>query len=113
MATQPAQMNFTLCIGENRPLVITVTDADGNPIDISGWSMEFGVHAPGAPNFITKTTGDATIVLTAPAIGQATIYIVPDDTDDASPGNFNAYAKRTNTGFVSVLMLGEMILVGT
>ncbi len=110
--SQPNQMNFSLCVGEDRPLVVTITDASGNPIDIAGWSLAFYAHAPGAQPFIVKTTGNGGIVLTDALVGQATIYLVDADTAGAAPGNYDYSIQRTDAGFDAVLTLGNMVLLG-
>ncbi len=111
--SQPNQANFTLVAGENRPLVVTIVNAAGTAVNITGWALAFYAHAQGASPFVTKTTGAGGIVLTDPTAGEATIYLVPADTASQAPGNYTYSVWRTDTGFAADVLLGSMILLGS
>jgi hypothetical protein len=61
--SNPAQLDLTVYRGiDLQPVVVTVTDVNGNPINLTGWSVAFGAR---------KFTGLASI--TNPIAGQVTI----------------------------------------
>jgi len=77
----PNLVNFEIVFGQELTLEVTVQDANGTAIDITGatltWTM---VLHPGATAKITKTTTSG-ITLTDPTNGRADIALAETDTD--------------------------------
>lgn len=101
-------------IGEDKSLVFTVTDAAGDALNISGWSLSWMVKrrradADGSA-LIVKTTDDD-IALTTPGDGVCTVLVADTDTDAMLPGTLYYHElKRTDAGFETVLAYGELTL---
>lgn len=74
--------NFSMYRGDSRRLIITVTDANGDPKPLTGsfirWAM---ARDRAAPIAVQKITGDG-ITITDPAGGEFAVYIYPADTED-------------------------------
>lgn len=99
--------------GEDKALVFTVKDLNGNAINITGWTITFRMG--------TAQFGGATITksatLTTPATGICTVNLVAADTvnlaQDGNPTTYYYTLRRTDVGAVTVLAYGHIIVQDT
>src|SRR4051812_1684726 len=95
-------------LGEDKVIELTVTDAAGAAVNITGWSLSFMVkrHREDADvdALITKTTDDD-IALTDPTHGEAEATVEKAALADVVSGStyFREW-KRTDSGFNAVLV---------
>jgi hypothetical protein len=92
--------------GEDITLNFEVTP----PQDISTWAMTFTVRsAPGGTTQFTKTVGGG-ITITDGGRGRYKVQINAADTSGLAVGDYEWSVKRTDTGFVTVLAHGSIVL---
>jgi hypothetical protein len=113
MATSVNQ-DMTIFAGNDVDIIVTVTDADGTAVNITGVTMTYvlGTEVGAAAATVTKTVGGG-ITLTTPASGIATINLDPDDTTSLEGTYYHeleitSAASEVNTGFI-----GEVTINGT
>ncbi len=74
--------------GDSKTITLTVLDADGDAVDLTGADVFFAVaNEPGATAFIEKSVGSG-VTLTDPTNGVATIAIDPSDTVSVTPSDY-------------------------
>lgn len=86
-----SSQNKTMYRGDDKTFQITVKDADGVAVNITGATLTFSVKIdPNEPTpLILKDSSDNTeIDLTDPTNGIAEIYLVPADTRDLEAGTY-------------------------
>src|SRR3990170_2481179 len=83
--------------GEDVTLQLTVKDAAGVVVNVTGWAASFGVGA------LTKTGS----VVDGPN-GRIDITLLDDDTNTLTVGSFPYDVKRTDAGFETVLAYGTL-----
>jgi len=107
--------NGQLFLGEDKTFVLEVVDADGDPVDISGWTVLLDVRArpSSASALISKTPASITGTFNASRTlnTQRASWEVSDDEMDelAAAGTFHYSCKRTDEGYKTVLAYGEFI----
>ena len=102
--------------GESAVWVVTVTDADGAPVNITGATMSFtakwaATDADTAKVF-QKTVG-AGIILTAPASGIATVTLAVTDTATLPPGRTALLMydwKMSLSGLTTTVAFGTLLV---
>lgn len=73
---------------ESKTVTVTVTDANGDAVDLTGYAIKFRVETP-TP--ITKSLAEGTITCSTPASGVFTVPILPADTAAASISGVRAF----------------------
>jgi hypothetical protein len=105
--------------GEDKELHFTVLDADGNPVDPTGWALEWALRrrAPDAdPALISKTTSSGIslsgVYNANPSLNtqRVVVAIADTDTDALSAATYKHGLKRTDAGNESVLTFGDAVL---
>lgn len=95
--------------GNNASLNLTLTDAAGEPIDLTGATLEWG-WAPRDATAATLTkssTASAKIDITDAEGGLATVFIVPADTAALTGCEYRHEVRITDaTGAVETLLTG-------
>ena len=79
------RQDFTIAADRHYSLETTLTEPDGTTkLNLTGCTLSWGMSkAPGQEVLITKTSAaPSEIVITSAADGEATIFIVPGDTED-------------------------------
>lgn len=112
-------------IGEDKTLSFTVLDADGVPMDISGWALAFIVRSKdtstGTPVLTKTTSSGITITGTynaTPASNTQRAVVSLVDTDTAEndgtviikPAKYRYSLKRTDSGSETILAFGNFVL---
>lgn len=97
---------ITVTAGDDRDLTLTLTDIDGDPIDLTGASVWFTVE-----HLFQKTIGDG-IVVSAPLTGVATISVSAADTSGVSARTTYRYdvQVRTALGKTKTPIMGTFII---
>lgn len=73
--------NFAMKSGDSAVLELMVTGPDGQPLDLTGAALTWGLGTIGAPPLVTKTSGGGGGVLVEdPATGLALVSLAPADT---------------------------------
>jgi hypothetical protein len=85
---------ITMMLGENRTMVATVSDANGERVDLTGCVVHFGLKASLAAETydIQKVSSDPAeveiLTQTGATLGQANVYLVPADTASLAAGKY-------------------------
>ena len=100
--------NFTMTAGDTKQLVVTVKDADGDAVSITGSTIKWQcARSYGKASSISKTTTSG-IQITDGANGVFTVTINPSDTNSLV-GNFSHEAEITfSDGTISTVLFGTM-----
>ena len=106
------QQNFEMFQGDSKDLVVTVSDAAGQPVDLTGASIKWRA-APAVDSAvatISKATGSG-IVITDAVAGEFTVSLVPADTQTLD-GEFYHEAQVTDAaGAVSTVLSGHLTIL--
>lgn len=70
--------NFVMFSGDNAVVAVTLLGADGEPLDLNGITLFWGMGPTQGPATITKTSNSASEI--AVIDGRVEIYLVPADT---------------------------------
>lgn len=76
-----ASVSLHFAAGDDLLLEFTVTDADGDAVDITGFTAEFAIFRNLGDTAVIETEDTATSELTDPTSGVYTIAVDGDDTD--------------------------------
>jgi hypothetical protein len=110
MAVSTVTANIAHFTGEDKTIDVVVYASDlMTPRDISGWCMDFVVHAYGDPStiFFTKSTTAGTIILNNPTTGQLEILVFAADTTNMrATQEYEFYLERCDPGEVCVVTHG-------
>lgn len=100
--------NFTMTAGDTKTLVVSVTDAEGSAVNITGATIRWVCkRSLGKAASISKTTVLG-ISLTDAVNGQFTVTLNPSDTDDLA-GIFQHEVELTaSDGTISTILSGTM-----
>lgn len=110
--------NFTMVRGDTKILIITVTDSNGDPVELvkAGLVFTWGFSQLWAddkgfnpPPIVEKDSDGSDIVLSG---NTATITILPADTTTPDPleGNFHHEAEVNDNGVISTVTVGIMTI---
>jgi hypothetical protein len=104
--------NFEIYAGDSKNITVTVTNADGSPIDLTGatikWALKKRVSSPAD---ITKETNtNAGISVANPTTGVFLIPLKPDDTKDLSGVFYHEAEVTDGVGNVSTVLTGEVTI---
>ena len=109
--TYPIKQNITIVSGDKLPKTITITDSNGDPVDISTWEFSFIVKtddkAPDSNAYIHLTDSDFT-----KSLGQASFSVEAIDGDDNKiPNGTYIYTLRVeNSTSRRTYMTGKFIV---
>lgn len=82
-------------------------DSPGTPQDITGWTVQFILHASGSTTaLITKSA-----TITDGPGGQLSVSLAAADTASLAGGNYFYRIERTNSGSDEVLTYGPLLLL--
>jgi len=97
---------ITMTRGDTRTLTLTLTDAEGDPYNLTGATLRFTVG-----DLFEKALGDG-IAVASPATGVAVITIDPDDTENANGRHSYPYDIEVTfvDGTVVTPILGRFVL---
>lgn len=88
MTTKDLSKIFFIPRGDYFPIYVTVEDADGNPIDLTGKTVKMSVKKRlNDPDEVTTITKEI-VSHTDPTHGQTLIELTPTDTDVEDSGIF-------------------------
>lgn len=106
-----ALQNFRAVSGDNITVGVTVTDADGAAVDLTGATIRWSARKLGeAANAIEKSSGAGEVELTDPTAGEFEVELEPADTDDLE-GVFQHESEITDVaGRVTTVAIGAMTL---
>ena len=100
--------DIALVRGETVTVQVTVSDADGVPVDLTGYTIEWR-----ASNGLKRSTTDATITIAGPVF---TFTLAANDTEVApnQPASYPHEAKAKNLGgVVKQVLTGNLVLAAT
>ena len=107
-----------LAIDEDRPIRVVVKDAAGDPVTMTGWTLEWGVVDNSDDTvLLTKTTGAGEITLATTDGTDDTAVITVDDPTfasimrSASAGTYRHYLKRTTDTFEAFIVYGSIFIM--
>lgn len=97
---------ITMTRGDTRTLTLTLTDAAGDPYDLTGATVRMTVG-----DLFDKAIGDG-IAVASPATGVAVITVNPDDTENANGRRSYPYDVEVTfvDGTVVTPILGRFVL---
>jgi hypothetical protein len=103
--------NISMVQGESYMAQVTVVDADGDAVDLTGYDIRYEAETT-TP--IVKDLDDADIVCSAPATGVFTFTIDPEDTEDLTIEGSRGFAHECRvespTGEITVLFTGRLLV---
>jgi hypothetical protein len=98
--------------GDDYSKVLTVTDADGGAVDLTGTTLTFHLRAPGGTT--DAITPAPTLALTTPASGIATLALTDTQTAALTAGLTYTYEVEMvdGTGLISTPVEGLALVTG-
>ncbi len=108
--------SFTMYEGDTKTLEVTVRDAVGDVVNITGatirWWMAKNVRATGADIYIEKSTG-AGITIVDGVAGRFNVALDPADTEDMGTTNKTYYheAETDIGGVISTVLVGQATIL--
>jgi hypothetical protein len=102
--------------GERKQLAFPVKDADGVPVDITAWTLEWALMSKptASTHLLSKETGAGITVEEGPEeiMNVALVNIAEDDLDAVRSGvELYQELKRTDVGQANVLAYGPVTLI--
>lgn len=102
--------DFSLYAGDTRNIVVTVTNSDGTPANLTGATIKW-VAARGKLVMISKDTIDNGIVITDALNGAYTIRLNQSDSSDLA-GNLTHESVVTDAfGNITTILTGKMSIL--
>lgn len=104
------RQNVEIYRGDNRTFKIIAKDADGAVVNITGATAIFSVKKKliDAAYIFQKTTANpAQISITEPTDGELEVYILPADTQEETPGDYEYDCQLTTSGNVYTIVIGR------
>ena len=100
--------NFSMFAGDDKTIQVTVTDPDGDPVDLTSATIKWqAAKSLGKASAISKSTSSG-ITITDAANGEFEVTILDTDTDDLV-GTYQHEAEVTFTdGTKSTVLSGTM-----
>lgn len=86
MTTQA--QNFEMFAGDTRQITISVTDEDGAALPLTGYDAIWVVYKQTTKELILSKVLGSGIMIPTPANGQIIIDLLPEDTEDITPGKY-------------------------
>lgn len=95
-----------LYAGENKNIIVTITDSSGNVENIAGATFEWKLNVRGNP--LIKSTSNGNISITNAANGEVTVYLQPIDTQSLE-GIYQHELQMTDSqNNVSVVLVDKL-----
>ena len=99
----PTSRNLYLTRGDDKYYILTFTDSNGDPIDITGWIIFFTVKRD-----LDDTDDEALIKKditshTDPTNGQTRIHLTNDDTDLIGSYYYDIQVKKSDGTIITIL----------
>lgn len=102
--------NFTMTAGDYKTLVITIKDAEGTAVNISGATIKWQCgRSFGKASTLSKSTSSG-IQITDGANGQYTVTLDASDTDSMS-GTYYHESEMTLSGIKTTVLVGTMKVI--
>jgi len=98
--------DFSMVAGDTRRLEMEVVDGDGDPVDISGASIRWGLWGKGTLH-VSKSLVAGIVVIDA-VNGFFDVTIDTEDTQALAPGYYVHHAEVTNNGEVATTHEGTV-----
>jgi len=97
--------NFSITHGDSRNIYTTITDINGNPLNLSGYSVNYSLINSSGGTVLTKSVGNGITILPS---GQICIALSSTDTSSLS-GSYTYPVQVINpSGAVSTVLTGVM-----
>lgn len=108
-----ATTNFSMFAGDDKTLQVTVTDEDGDPVNLTAASIKWQcARSLGKASAISKTaTSGGGITITGAATGDFEVTLDDTDTEDLA-GTYQHEAEVTfSDGTISTVLSGTMKVI--
>jgi hypothetical protein len=104
-----AQVDGAYFSGDSRPLEVTITQENGQPQNLTGWTFRYAVApALGAVAEMVKTSADGIEVAANPQTGVVTVHRAPADTASLSGYKYHELQATDPAGNVSTVLHGRL-----
>jgi hypothetical protein len=102
---------ITVVCGDTVQLTMSITDANGEPVDIAGMLVKWALgRSAQGPKLLSKSPGTG-IVITDSANGQFAVFLVPADTQLLTPANYyHEFELTDGQGNISTVARGSLQL---
>lgn len=101
--------NFQMTAGDTKYLVVSVKDADGVAVNLTGAAVKWqAARSFGKASVLSKATSGSGIVLTNASGGIFTITLDPDDTEDLKGNYYHEAQVTASDGTISTVLFGTM-----
>ncbi|MFQ5647323.1 MAG: BppU family phage baseplate upper protein [bacterium] len=101
--------------GDDRTLEISVTDSQGQPVDLTGSSLKFSVKQSSSDvAYLVQKSSDfsSEISITDPIGGVFQIYLVPGDSNGLTPGAYQYDIELTSSaGKIYTVLRSELTVM--
>lgn len=103
--------NFSMFSGDDKTLQVTVTDEDGDPVDLTSATIKWQcTRSLGKASAISKTTTNG-ITITGASTGQFEVTLTDTDTESLA-GTYQHEAQVTfSDGTISTVLSGTMNII--
>ncbi len=108
-------MDFLLYAGDTKALEVTVRDAAGDVVDVTGATIRWQLaEAPGEPALVSKTTvGAGGVSIVNGAQGRFDVAIAAGDTDDLDGVYYHEAEVELLDGTVATVLAGFATIART
>lgn len=97
----------TIYAGDDAVLRFTLTDADGDPLNLTGYALAWAMRGAGGAVAVSKSLGSGIALVGAASAGVADVTLTHDDTADLAPiGHRHQLEGTDGSGNVSTLAEG-------
>lgn len=104
----------TLFVGEDKTCQLEVLDADGIPVDITGWNIRLFVLSTGSQVLIDKTASVSGVYSVTPLINTQRAVVTLTDADTSIEDGTHRHSwKRTDGGSETILAYGDFVIERT
>lgn len=101
--------NFQMVAGDTKYLVVTVRDADGVAVDLTGAGIKWQcARSFGKASVLSKATGGSGIAITSASGGIFTVTLSPSDTESMGGNYYHEAQVTASDGTISTVMFGTM-----
>jgi hypothetical protein len=100
--------DFTMVAGDTKTLVVTVKDASGNTVNISGASITWKASRSLRKASVLSKSVNSGITITDGPRGQFSVSLLPADTDDLRGSYYHEAQVTASDGTISTVLRGSM-----
>ena len=100
--------NYTMFSGDSKVITVTVTDADGAAVNLTGATISYVIFDDGSAT-ITKTVGSG-ITVTDAAAGTFTITLAASDTASLAGAYYHECQVTDSSGNISTIFTGTVTM---